>query len=310
SSAATATCTTAATLDLKFAIRVAALDTTNDGVVNYDTLVFFDATQGIQPGSFQAPSTGPAYVKLGGRSAPFFFEGTGNKIGAAYFVSMLAPDLSIVRFTRYGANFIPRNAPVLADVDDINTNVGFWRPQADFRIPARLSPGFTNFADIQLEAIYEDQVRTFGRYQTRVAERAMERNPGADLVMIYIEQPDGSGHQFTLTDRRQATDPRNPDSIFDNQDGVKIARYDSYLKAAYQVADRAVRRIADVAGPESNIIVVSDHGMAPFHTAVNATNILRNAGIDPLTQGLAIRTSGPAANIYVNLQNREAGGTV
>src|SRR5262249_2324615 len=57
-----ATCTTAATLDLKFAIRVAALDTTNDGVVNYDTLVFFDATRGIQPGPFQAPSTGPAYV--------------------------------------------------------------------------------------------------------------------------------------------------------------------------------------------------------------------------------------------------------
>src|SRR5262245_34454197 len=100
SSAATATCTTAATLDLKFAIRVAALDTTNDGVVNYDTLVFFDATQGIQPGPFQAPSTGPAYVKLGGRSAPFFFEGTGNKIGAAYFVSALAPDLSTVRFAR------------------------------------------------------------------------------------------------------------------------------------------------------------------------------------------------------------------
>jgi hypothetical protein len=49
SSAAPATCTTAATLDLKFEIRVAALDTTNDGVVNYDTLVFFERTQGIKP---------------------------------------------------------------------------------------------------------------------------------------------------------------------------------------------------------------------------------------------------------------------
>jgi len=38
------------------------------------------------------------------------------------------------------------------------------------------------------------------------------------------------------------------------------------------------------------------------------TNILRNAGID--TTKVAIRTSGPAANIYVNLQNRESGGTV
>src|SRR5262249_20023026 len=60
-------------LDLKFEIRVAALDTTNDGVVNYDTLVVFEKTQGIKPGPFQKPSTGPAVVKLGGRSAPFYF---------------------------------------------------------------------------------------------------------------------------------------------------------------------------------------------------------------------------------------------
>jgi len=307
-SAETATCTTGQTLDRKFAIRVAALDTTNDGIVNYDTLAFFDQTQGIQPGPFQPPSTGPAYVKLGGPSAPFYFEGTGNKIGAAYFVTSLAPDLSTVRFARYSANFIPRNAPVIADVDDINNNIGFWRPQADFRIPERLSPGFTTFPDIELEAMYEDQVKTFVRYQTRIAERAIDTHPDADLVMVYIEQPDGSEHQFLLTDRRQATDPRNPDSIFDNQDRAKIDRYAGYLKTAYQVADKAVRRIADAAGPKSNIIVVSDHGFAPFHTAVSLINILRNAGVD--TSQLALRTSGPAANIYVNLQNREAGGTV
>jgi hypothetical protein len=145
SSAQTATCTSAATLDVKFAIRVAALDTTNDNVVNYDTLVFFDTTRGVTAGPFHAPSTGPAYARFGGENAPFFFEGSGAKVGAAYFVSALAPDLSVVRFARYGANFIPRNAAVLADVDDINNNIGFWRPQADFRIPERLSPGFTNF---------------------------------------------------------------------------------------------------------------------------------------------------------------------
>src|SRR5215471_4259713 len=153
SSAPTATCSNGATLDLKYAIRVAALDTTNDNKVNYDTLVFFDTTRGITAGPFHAPSTGPAYVKFGGENAPFFFEGSGARVGAAYFVSNLAPDLSVVRFARYGANFIPRNTPVLADVDDINNNIGFWRPQADFRIPERLSPGFTNFPDIEIEAM-------------------------------------------------------------------------------------------------------------------------------------------------------------
>jgi hypothetical protein len=307
-SAATATCTGAATLDLKFAIRVAAIDTTNDGKVNYDTLVLFDATRGIQPGPFHAPSTGPAYVKLGGENAPFFFDGTGAKVGAAYFVSALAPDLSLVRFARYGANFIPRNAPVIANVDDINDNIGFWRPQADFRIPERLSPGFTTFPDVEIEAMYEDMVKTFVRYQATIADRAIVTNPDADLVMVYIEQPDGSEHQFLLTDPRQGTTPTDPNSIGANQDPAKVARYQAYVRFAYQTADKAVKQIIDAAGHDTNVVVVSDHGFAPFHSSVSMTNILRNAGVD--TTKVAVRTSGPAANIYVNLQGRESGGTV
>ncbi|MFK4498615.1 putative AlkP superfamily pyrophosphatase or phosphodiesterase [Bradyrhizobium japonicum] len=307
-SAPTATCTNAATQDIKYAIRVAALDTTNDSRVNYDTLVFFDATRGITAGPFKPPVTGPAYAKFGGENAPFFFDGSGAKVGAAYFVSQLAPDLSVVRFARYGANFIPRNAPVLTDVDDINNTIGFWRPQADFRIPERLSPGFTNFPDIEIEAMFEDMVKTFVRYQADIGERAILNNPDADLVMIYIEQPDGSEHQFLLTDPRQGTNPKDPNSIGANQDAAKVARYKSYIRFAYQTADRAVKRIADAAGPDSNVIVVSDHGFAPFHTSVSMANILKNAGID--TTKVAIRTSGPAANIYVNLQQREQGGTV
>lgn len=297
-----------ATLDLKFEMRAAALDTTDDATTNYDTLAFFENTLGIQPGPFALPSTGPAYAKVGGPSAKFFFEGTGNRVGAAYFVSLLAPDLSTVRLARYGANFIPRNAPVIADVDDVNINVGFWPPQPDFRIPERLSPGFTSFPDLELEAMYEDQARTFVRYQAELARRAIVKNPGADLVMIYIEEPDGSGHQFTLTDRRQASSFTDPTTIGANQDPAKVARYASYLKFAYQQADRAVDSVLDLVGNRSNVFVVSDHGMAPFHSAVSLANILRNAGVD--TSQLAIRTSGAAANVYVNLQGRELGGTV
>ncbi|MCP1831997.1 putative AlkP superfamily pyrophosphatase or phosphodiesterase [Bradyrhizobium sp. USDA 4532] len=308
SAAATATCTNASTLDVKYSIRVAAIDTTNDRKVNYDTLVFFDANRGITAGPFHAPSTGPAYVKFGGENAPFFFEGSGAKVGAAYFVSALSPDLSVVRFARYGANYIPRNTPVLADVDDINNNIGFWRPQADFRIPERLSPGFTSFSDVEFETMFEDMVKTFVRYQANIGERAIKTHPDADLVMVYIEQPDGSEHQFLLTDPRQGTNPTDPNSIGANQDAAKVKRYASYIRFAYQTADKAVKQIADAAGRDSNVIVVSDHGFAPFHTSVNLTNILRNAGID--TSKVGIRTSGPAADIYINLQNRELGGTV
>lgn len=322
--ALTSTCgaTNAFGRTLRYDIKVAALDTTNDGALNYDTLAFFDGTRSIPTGPFALPSTGAAFAKHGGTSANFFFEGSGNRVGTAFFVAALAPNLSSVRFARYAANFIPRNAPVVNVVDDVNEQVGFWGAQPDFRIPERLSAGFTSFSDAELEAIYKDQVATFVDYQTRVALRAIAANPGADLVMIYIEQPDGSGHQFMLTDRRQATNPSDPTSIgipgspagATGQDAAKAARYAQYLAFAYKAANDAVERIVGAVGvdkhgePQSDVFVVSDHGMAPFHTAVRLDTLLASAGIN--TALLGIRTTGPAANIYINLEGRESGGVV
>lgn len=308
SSAPTATCSSFAALDVTYAIRVAALDSTDDGKTNYDTLVFFDAAKGVASGEPKLPSTGPAYAKVGGASARFFLEGSGVKAGVAFFAAAVAPDLATVRFIRYGASYIPRNAPVIDAVDDVNENVGFWAPQPDFRLPERLTPGLDAFSDLELEAAYQDQVETFLAYQSAVATRAIKANKNADLVMVYFEEPDGSQHQFLLTDPRQATDPRDPSTIGDKQDAAKVKRYARYVETAYNRADKGVAAIIEAAGPKSNVIVVSDHGFAPFHTAVNLTNLLKAAGID--TSKLTIRTSGPAAHIYVPLQGREADGSV
>lgn len=300
---------------VSYDIQVAALDTTNDRRINYDTLVFFDAQIGIPGGSFSLPATGPAYVRVRDRrSSLFYLEGSSNQAGTAFYVSNLAPDLSTVRIARYSANAIPRNPAVETTVDDILKNVGFWSPQPDFRIPERLSPGFTNFPDSELEAIYEDQVELFVDYQTRLALRAIDQNPDADLVMVYIEQPDGSEHQFLLTDRRQPSDPTNPSSIGAGQDRSKVARYRTYVQNGYRAANNAVQRIINAVGtnrrgrPNSNILVVSDHGFSTFHTAVNLNNYLISRGFDS-TKVRAV-TSGPAANIYINLQGREPNGIV
>lgn len=304
-----ATCSTGTPgLDVGYQIRVAALDSTDDGVKNYDTLAFFDAKTGVVSDDAKAPSTGSAFARVGGPSAKFFLEGSAAKAGLAFFAASVAPDLASVRFIRYSAYYIPRNAPALAAVDDVNTKVGFWAPQPDYRIPERLSAGLDAFSDAELEAAYQDQVDTFVAYQGEVATRAIKKNPGADLVMIYIEEPDGSEHQFLLTDGRQATDSRDPNTIGKGQDRAKVQRYADYVANAYKRADEAVAKILDLTGPETNVLLVSDHGLAPFHTAVNLFNILKNAGVD--TSKLSIRTSGPAANIYVNLAGRENGGTV
>ena len=133
-----------------------------------------------------------------------------------------------------------------------------------------------------------------------------------------MDEPDGSGHQFTLTDRRQATNPLDKSTVgtpsnpagASGQDAAKVARYADYLRFAYQQASDAVEAVIKAIGmrkngePRRDVLVVSDHGMAPFHTAVSMVNLLRNAGID--LNKLAIRSPGPAVNIYVDLQGREA----
>ena len=303
-----------------YSIKAAVIDTTNDGTTNYDTVVIFDANHGSILGPFTtAPlGTGPAYIKPSTKiSALFYLEGHSNKGGVRYFVSQLASDLSTVRIARSSVSFIPRNAAVIADVDDINNNVGFWQPQGDFRIVERIDAvpsTFASFPDTELEAIYDELVREFVTYQTNVGLRAMSRFPNVDLLMIYIEEPDGSEHQFLTIDPRQATNPTDPNSIGANQDPAKLARYRNYIAVAYQVANQAVQRVINAVGtdangvPNSNIFVVSDHGFDPFHTAVNGTAFLTANGFD-ITKVRAV-TSGPAVNFYINLQGREPGGTV
>jgi phosphodiesterase/alkaline phosphatase D-like protein/predicted AlkP superfamily pyrophosphatase or phosphodiesterase len=296
-----------------YVMQVAAIDTTNDGVANYDTLVVFDANVGMQAAA-TLPATGSAFIKVSDqKSSKFFFEGSNNKVGTAFFAGNVASDLSSVNIARYSGAYIPRPAEspgVIANVDDINNNIGNWAPQADYRFPERINPGLAKFTDAELEALYVDQVKTFVDYQTSVLLRSIKQNPNADLVLGYIEQPDGSEHQFLLTDSRQASDFTNPNSIGTGQDAAKVSRYAKYVEVAYQSANTAVQKVIEAVGvdasgkPNSDIIVTSDHGFAPFHTAVNINNLLATAGF--VSSKVRAVVSGPAVNIYINLKGREA----
>ena len=306
----------------RYELMVGAIDSTDNQIADYDTLIVFDGRSAIPAGPFNPPSTGPAYVQRGGSSAPFFFEGSSSRAGTRFFISTLAPDLSAVHLARYSSQFIPRNAAVLPFVDDINEHVGSWPPDPDFRITERLGPGFAMFDDLELEAIHRDQTTTFLDFATRMSQRAMARNPHADLVMVYLDQPDAAGHQFLLIDPRQATNPTDATSVgtrgrpsgATGQDMAKIARYRRQMEFAYRAASEAVERIIQAVGVDKNgrplndVILVSDHGMAPFHSAVALTALLAREGID--MRQVNVRVSGPVANVYVGLKGRESDGAL
>jgi predicted AlkP superfamily pyrophosphatase or phosphodiesterase len=123
-------------------------------------------------------------------------------------------------------------------------------------------------------------------------------------------QTDEAGHEFSLVDPRQQS----------FQDSAKRQRYAEYLERAYQIADRNLKKIIDAAKLwQTNIIAVSDHGMAPMHTVAFPNRILRAAelvsvtstgAVDPATSMTNAVTVGGAANIYINLQGREPTGVV
>ncbi|NCT52681.1 MAG: hypothetical protein GPJ04_15935 [Microcystis aeruginosa G13-03] len=303
--------------DRSYDLKAAAIDSTDDNVVNYDRVIVFDANAGITINN-APPSTGSAFLGLGREIAPFFFEGSNNVVGVSYLLTQLTPDLSTVHLIRTSANHIPRpanNPAAIASIDNTNNTVGFWRPQPDLTIARGTANGLGNFSEIELEGAYATLNEAFSQYQTDIFLNAVTQTPNTDLAFGYLEGPDGVSHNFLLTDPRQATDRSNPNSILGGQDLEKVARYQDLVADAYKVASDRVQQVIDYVGvdangvPNSNIIITSDHGFAPFHTSVSLPNILSNGGPGVLNNLNLVRpvTGSSTVNIYINLQGREPG---
>ena len=82
-------------------------------------------------------------------------------------------------------------------------------------------------------------------------------------------------------------------------------------------AELAAREAVDAR--TTTVHVLSDHGLAPVHTAIDANAVLKTAGllrttadgkVDPASTQAASFGSGAIAHIYVNLAGREPGGIV
>src|SRR5262249_44411657 len=82
---------------------------------------------------------------------------------------------------------------------------------------------------------------------------------------------------------------------------------------AYQQADKILKEWMDAAPPETNFIIVSDHGMVPTHTTVLINKFLAESGfkVEPEDQAeVRAQVDGASAHIYVNLAGRQKGGII
>lgn len=126
-----------------------------------------------------------------------------------------------------------------------------------------------------------------------------------DLLFTYLPIIDDVEHRYLLRDPRQAD--------YDAEEGGRRERYAQRVEWAYQQSDRVLKQWMEAAPPETNFIVVCDHGMVPTHTTVMLNNFLAASGfkVDPEDQAeVRAQVDGASAHIYVNLAGRQKGGTV
>ncbi|MEO8371988.1 MAG: alkaline phosphatase family protein, partial [Candidatus Solibacter sp.] len=114
-------------------------------------------------------------------------------------------------------------------------------------------------------------------------------------------------------------------SSVDQNSHMLWGRYESDLLEIYRAVDQAVGQAIAKAGSDTTLMVISDHGFAPFNRAVHINSFLMHEGFlaldDPSktgdeelfahvdwskTMAYAVGLNG----VYVNLEGRESGGIV
>lgn len=130
-----------------------------------------------------------------------------------------------------------------------------------------------------------------------------------DLAIGYVPTIDEAAHQLLLED------PRQPRWSEERKRQFAAARL-----RVWQTADRQMARLLKAIDPRTTaVFVVSDHGLAPVHTAIDANAVLKTAGLLHLdaegkvsekeTRAMAFM-SGAVAHVYLNRAGREPGGVV
>jgi predicted AlkP superfamily phosphohydrolase/phosphomutase len=138
------------------------------------------------------------------------------------------------------------------------------------------------------------------------ASRVLLEREDWNLFIVHAHFIDWAHHAF-----EGGVDPRHPDFDPDRQ-----GFYGDAIGTAYELADRLVATIREVAGPEANIMVLGDHGQDLHHTTFHANELLAEAGLlawagDDETVDWSKTSAYALGNyVYVNTFGRDPEGIV
>ncbi len=267
-------------------IHILAADITDDGQANYDTFFLAKNDKSIGPASARLTADTWARLEIS------------DRLKSAAWFKITNPDLA--NFTLYQSHVIYNQAspPELAQA--INGRFGASPPTPD---SYAFEHGWIGEAD------YIAMAERAARWTTDVAAYVWNTYQ-PDLMFTWQDPTDAFGHQFLLADPRQKGYAEHAQS------------YAANYRRAYAMVDAEIGRLLQAVEPaRTNLLVVSDHGMAPIHSYVYVNKVLIDKGLmvlEPGGRGLIdiartkanAVTSGGTVHVYVNLAGREQNGSV
>ena len=259
----------------KYDLNAYIFDSTNDGLINYDRVLFSPTKDGVGKVAVLAKGAW-ADVKvtiIGGALA-------GKTAGMLIKVEELTPNLSSVRLfhtsvTRAIASWPgwPGKPGFTGDFEDYVAQEFPTSTTSDFAIRE---------AGIVSEETYVEQGLYWRSCYFPIIQYVLKKYQ-PDLVMIGYPVTDEFQHEFLgLVTRILPNGDRNPFYDDMNGDGTldgRVANRKAFLQEAYEGADATLGLVQLLMPRRTEVFVSSDHGFAPQFLAVDASKVLVNLGL-------------------------------
>jgi 2',3'-cyclic-nucleotide 2'-phosphodiesterase (5'-nucleotidase family) len=301
----------------KYGLNAYLYDSTNDGKVNYDRVLFSPTKDGANAvANLKRGEWGDVKVTIVGGAL------AGKTAGLLLKVEELTSDLSRVRLfhtsvTRANASWPtwPGEPGFTGDFEEYVAQKFPTSTASDFAV---LESGIVSEETYVEQGLYWET----GHYPI-IKYILTTYKP--DLAMVGYPTTDEFQHQFlgliTTKLPNGAPNPAYDDVQVNGTPDGRVAQRTAFLKRAYQGADRTLALVQSLMPNDSTTFVSSDHGFAPQFLAIDASKVLVDLGLlsTPQTSNCRPATgetigkakacwAGGTVQIYLNLAGRDPAG--
>lgn len=298
----------------KYGLNAYIFDSTKDGVVNYDKVLFAPGKDGSAAVAVLGKGEwGDVKVKIVGGALE------GKTAGMLVKVEELSPDLAMVRL------FHTSVTRAIAAWAGWPGEPGFSGDFAEFIAQRFPTSTAADYAIIEAGIVSEDTYVEQGLYWEKLYLPLIDyiaKLYQPDLLLAGYPVTDEFQHQFLglVTPSLPGGEP-NPAYDDINFDGVPdglAGKREGYLARAYYGAAVTVRLSRSLMGMNPTVFISSDHGFAPQFLAIDASKVLVDLGLlsKPQTSNCRLASgetigkakacwAGGTVQIYLNLAGRD-----